>query len=145
MIDFHLGYHEAWAKEQGTHKFIPDYHHEFVVMPLGLTNALVTFQSFMQWWRHLLLLFDALIVCNRTGKDYSSQWGEIGGIVVVTKFIHLDYVISALSAQDEIQTYLDRFTEIATGGVVDGIICYRDYTSGIWLIWTLMVIGGTQQ
>jgi hypothetical protein len=96
-------------------------------------------------WRHLLLLFDALIVCSRTGEDYWSQWDEIGGIVAVTKFIHLDFVISALSAQDEIQTYLDRFTEIAAGGVVDGIICYRDYTSGIWLIWTLMVIGGAQQ
>jgi hypothetical protein len=48
MIDFHLGYHQAWAREQGTHRSVPGYHHEFVVMPLGLTNALVTFQSFMQ-------------------------------------------------------------------------------------------------
>jgi hypothetical protein len=66
MIDFHLGYHQAWAREQGTHRSILRYHHEFLVMPLGLTNALVTFQSFMQWQRHLLLLFDALIVYNRT-------------------------------------------------------------------------------
>jgi hypothetical protein len=65
--------------------------------------------------------------------------------VAVIEFIHLDSVISVLSAQDEIQTYLDRFTEIAVGGVVDGIICYRDCTSGIWLIWTPMVIGGAQQ
>ena len=28
---------------------------------------------------------------------------------------------------------------------MDLIICYKDYTSGIWLIWTPMVIGGAQQ
>jgi hypothetical protein len=38
----------------------------------------------MQWWRHLLLLFDALIVYRRRREDYWSQWDEIGGIVVVT-------------------------------------------------------------
>jgi hypothetical protein len=83
-----------------------------------------------------------LIVCSRKEEDYWSQWDEIGGIVAMTKFIHLAFVISALSAQDEIQTYLDRFIEIAAGRVVDGIICYRDYTSRIWLIWTSMIIGG---
>jgi hypothetical protein len=62
----------------------------------------------------------------------------------VTEFIHLDSMISALSAQDEIQTYLDRFTEIAVTETVDGIICYKDYTLEIWLIWTSMVIGGAQ-
>jgi hypothetical protein len=107
MIDVHLRYHQAWAREQGTHMYVPGYHHEFVVMPLGLTNALVTFQSFMQWKRHLLLLFDALIVCSRMGEDYWSQWDEIGCIVALTEFIHLDSVISVLSAQDDIQTYLD--------------------------------------
>jgi hypothetical protein len=69
MIDFHLGYHQAWAMEQGTHRYVPGYHHEFVVMPLGLTNALVTFQS-IQWQRHLLFLFDSLIVCSKTREDY---------------------------------------------------------------------------
>jgi hypothetical protein len=122
MIDFHLGYHQAWAREQGTHRVVLGYHHEFLVMPLGLTKALVTFQSFMQWQRHLLLLFDALILYNRTGEDYWSEWDETGGSVVVTEFTHLDFMISSLSAQYEIQTYLDRFTEIAVGGVVDGII-----------------------
>jgi hypothetical protein len=71
------------------------------------------------------LLFDALIVYNRIGEDYMSQWDEIGGIVAMTKFIHLEFVINALSSHDEIQNHLDRFTEIASGRVVDGIICYR--------------------
>jgi hypothetical protein len=64
--------------------------------------------------------------------------------VAMKKLIHLDSVINALSAQDEIQTYLDWFIEIVAGKV-GGIICYKDCTSEIWLIWTLMVIGGAQQ
>ena len=35
IIDFHLGYHQSWANEQGTHRSILEYHHDFVVMPLG--------------------------------------------------------------------------------------------------------------
>jgi hypothetical protein len=35
--------------------------------------------------------------------------------VAMTKFLHLDHVISAQSAQDEIQTLLDWFTEISAG------------------------------
>jgi hypothetical protein len=31
--------------------------------------------------------------------------------MAMIEFIHLEYVISALSAQDEIQTYLDQFTD----------------------------------
>jgi hypothetical protein len=49
MVDFHLGYHQAWVREQGTHMPVLGCHHEFLVIPLGLTNALVTFQSLMQW------------------------------------------------------------------------------------------------
>jgi hypothetical protein len=62
MIDFHLGYHQAWTREQGIHRSIPGYHHELFVMPLGLTNVSDTFQSFLQWKRHMLLLFDTLII-----------------------------------------------------------------------------------
>jgi hypothetical protein len=63
----------------------------------------------------------------------------------MTVFIHLSFVISVLSAQYEIQNYLDQFTDIAVGEVVDGIIYHRYCSSGIWLIWNLMVIGGAQQ
>jgi hypothetical protein len=48
MIDFHLEYHQAWASEKGTHRSIPRYHHEFLVMPLGLTNAPVTLAATME-------------------------------------------------------------------------------------------------
>ena len=59
--------------------------------------------------------------------------------------IHLDYVISVLSAHDDINNYLEWFIEITVGGVVSGIIFYRDCTLRICLIWTPMVIGGAQQ
>jgi hypothetical protein len=66
-----------------------------------------------------------------TREDYWSQWDDIRGIVVVTELIHLDSMISALSAHDEIHNYLDWFIEIAAGRAVDGIIYYKDYTSMI--------------
>jgi hypothetical protein len=84
-------------------------------MPLGLTNTLVTFQSCRQWQRHLLLLFDALVIYNRTWEVHRSQLGETGEIMAMTKFFHLDWVINAQSAQEEIQTLLDQFIEISTG------------------------------
>jgi hypothetical protein len=85
-------------------------------MPLGLTNALVTLQSCRKWQRHLLLLlFDALIIYNRTWEVHLSQLDEIGGIMAMTGVFHLDHMISAQSAQEEIQTLLEWFTEIATG------------------------------
>jgi hypothetical protein len=115
MIDLHLGYHQMRAREQDTHRSASRLHYDFLVMPLGLTNALVTFQSCRQWQRHLLLLFDALIIYNRTWEVHLSQLDETGGIVAMTEVFHLDHVISAQSAQEEIQTLLDRFTEISTG------------------------------
>jgi hypothetical protein len=67
-------------------------------MPLGLTNALVTFQFGRQWQRHLLLLFDALIIYTRTWDAHPSHLDETGGIVAMTEFFHLDFVISVQCA-----------------------------------------------
>jgi hypothetical protein len=39
---------------------------------------------------------------------------EIGGIVAMTMVFHLDHMISVQSAQEEIQTLLEWFTDIAT-------------------------------
>jgi hypothetical protein len=44
MIDLHLGYHQMRDREKDTHRSSSLLHYEFLVMPLGLTNALVTFQ-----------------------------------------------------------------------------------------------------
>jgi hypothetical protein len=115
MINLHLGYHHMRAKEKDTHRYASRLHYEFMVMPLGLTNALVTFQSCRKWKRHLLLLFDSLIIYSKTWEVHMSRLDEIGGIVAMTDFFHLDHVISAQSSQEEIQTLLDRFTDILVG------------------------------
>jgi hypothetical protein len=120
MIDLHLGYHQMRAREQDSHRSASRLHYDFLVMPLGLTNTLVTFQSCRQWQRHLLLLFDALIIYNRTWEVHLSQLGETGEIMAMTEFFHLDLVISAQGAQEEIQALLDRFTEGSTTVIGSG-------------------------
>jgi hypothetical protein len=91
MIDLHLEYHQMRNKEQDSHKSASRLHYDFLVMPLGLTNALVTFQSCRQWQRHLLLLFDAH---SRTWEVHLSQLDETGGMVAMTEDFYLDHVIS---------------------------------------------------
>jgi hypothetical protein len=121
MIDLHLGYHQMRVREQDSHRSASRLHYDLLVIPLGLTNALVTFQSCRQWQRHLLLLFDALIIYNRTWEFHLSQLDETGGIVAMSEVFHLDHVICVQSAQEEIQTLLDRFTEISAGIGSDGL------------------------
>jgi len=94
MIDLYLGYRQMRDIEQDTHKFSFRLHYDFLFMPLGLTNALVTFQSCRQWQRHLLLLFDALIIYNGPWEIHLSHLDEIGGIMAMTKVFHLDHVIN---------------------------------------------------
>jgi hypothetical protein len=100
------------VREQDSRRSASRFHYDFLVMPLGLTNALVTLQSCRQWQRHLLLLFDALIIYNRTWEVHPSQLDETGG-GHCGHFICT--MISAQSAREEIQTLLEWFTEIATG------------------------------
>jgi hypothetical protein len=68
-----------------------------------------------------LLLFDAFIIYNRTWEFHLSQLDETGGIVAMSEVFHLDHVICAQIAQEEIQTMLDRFMEISTGIGSDGL------------------------
>jgi hypothetical protein len=112
MIDLHIGYHKMRARDRDIHRSSSQLHYVFLVIHLGLTNALVIFQYCKQWKRNLLLLFDALMVYNRIGEDHWRQLDETGGIVAMTEVFHLDHVISAQSAWEEIQTLSDRFTEI---------------------------------
>jgi hypothetical protein len=48
LIDLHLGYRQMRDRKQDTHMSTSRLHYEFLVMPLGLTNARVTFQSYRQ-------------------------------------------------------------------------------------------------
>jgi hypothetical protein len=42
-IDLRLEYHQGWVSEKGNHETILRYPYEFLVMPLGLTNAPTTY------------------------------------------------------------------------------------------------------
>lgn len=46
MTNLHLGYHHMRESEHDIHRFASRIHYESLVMPLGLTHALVTFQAF---------------------------------------------------------------------------------------------------
>jgi hypothetical protein len=43
MIDFHLGYHQMRARTKDSHRSSSRPHYDLLIIPLGLTNALVTF------------------------------------------------------------------------------------------------------
>jgi hypothetical protein len=78
MIDLQVGYHQTRVKEQDRHRYASKLHYDLLVMPLQLTNTLVIFQSCRQWQRHLLLLFDALLIYSRTQED---ETGEIMAMI----------------------------------------------------------------
>ena len=68
-IDLRLEYHLGWDSEQDSHVTILRYPYEFLVMPLGLTNAPTTYQIFLQLHRCLFLFFDSLSIYNKTWED----------------------------------------------------------------------------
>jgi hypothetical protein len=79
-IDLRLGYHQTTS---GCHYG----HYEFLVMPLGLTNILATFQSRMnpiftpQLQGFMLVFFDDLLIYNRTWEDHLRQLDETWGMM----------------------------------------------------------------
>jgi hypothetical protein len=117
-----LGYHQVKEKKKDTHGTTFRSYYEFFVIPVEMTNAPDTLNSCMQLQRILLLLFDTLIRYNRTWEDNLWHMDESWGIMDMTKIFHLDYVVSAQGAQEEIQDIMDQCTKIPTDRVVDGII-----------------------
>jgi hypothetical protein len=65
-IELHRGCQQMRTKESDIHRYVPRYHRGILVMPLGLTNTLVTIQSCRQLLRHLSLWFEAF---NKTWED----------------------------------------------------------------------------
>jgi hypothetical protein len=41
MSYIHRGYHQTWEREHDTHRYYSRRYHELLVIPLGLTNALL--------------------------------------------------------------------------------------------------------
>jgi hypothetical protein len=59
MIKLHRGCQQMRIREPDTHGFVPTYHREILVMPLGLTDTLVTLQFCRKLSRQLVsTLFD---------------------------------------------------------------------------------------
>jgi len=93
MIDLYLGYHQMRTRVHDSHRSTSRIHYNLLVIPLGLTNALVIFHSCRKWKRHLLLLFDAINIYNRTWEFHLSQLDETGGIASMSEVFHLDHLI----------------------------------------------------
>jgi hypothetical protein len=111
IIELHRGCQQMRIREPKTHRSVPKYHQGVFVMTLGLTNTLVTLQSYRHLSRHLLLWVDAL---SRTREDYQSQLSETGNLVAATETIHWDLVICVQGAQRESQIMLELCTEFST-------------------------------
>jgi hypothetical protein len=90
IIELRRGCQQMRIRELDTHRSVPRYHQGILVVPLGLTNTVVTLKSCAQLSRHISLWFDAL---GRTWEDHLSQSDEIGSLVAMAKFIRLDFVI----------------------------------------------------
>ena len=57
LMDYlYQGYHQMRVREHDAHKYTSRPHFGIFVMPLGLTNRLVTSNSRMQVWSYLFLL-----------------------------------------------------------------------------------------
>ena len=61
-------------------------------MLLGLTNTLVTSQSYMQWQSYLLLLH------SKAKKVHLRQLDEVGGIFATMEIFQLDHGIGTHNA-----------------------------------------------
>jgi hypothetical protein len=92
-INLRSGYHQIKMREQDVPKtsFRCHYgHYEILVMPLGLTNVLATFQSCMnhlfnkQLRKFILVFFDDLLIYSKTWEDH---------------FKHVDQILSIMEEQ----------------------------------------------
>jgi hypothetical protein len=158
-IDLHSGYHQIKMREQDVPKtaFRCHYdHYEFMVMPFGLTNAPATFQSCMnhvfnkKLRKHLLVLFDDLLIYRRTWEEHIQHVEQILAIMEdqslyakeskcefgMTEVLYLGHIIGVKGVQvhqDKIQAILDgptpkTLTELK--GFL-GICCYcRRFVKG---------------
>jgi hypothetical protein len=89
-IDLFSGYHKIKMREEDISKttFRCDYgHYEFLVMPLGLTNSLATFQSCMnhvfnkQLRNYLLVFFYDFLIYNKTCEEHLMHVDQILSIM----------------------------------------------------------------
>jgi hypothetical protein len=89
-IDLRYGYHQIKMREEDISKIAfkcHSGHYEFLVMPIGLTNAPATFQYCMnhvfnkQLRKHLLVFFDDLLIYNKTWEEHLWHMDQILSIM----------------------------------------------------------------
>jgi hypothetical protein len=89
-IDLFSGYHQIKMREKDVPKttFRCHYgHYEFFFIPFGLTNALATFQYYMnhvfkkKLRKFLLVFFDDLLIYSKTWEDHLQHVDQILGIM----------------------------------------------------------------
>jgi hypothetical protein len=103
MIELHRGCQRMRIKEPDTHRSVPRYHQEILVVPLGLTDTLVTLQSCRQLSRQILWCFDAL---SEIWEDHLNQLSQTDSPIAAIETIHWDLVIRVCGAQWESQILL---------------------------------------
>ena len=77
--DFKSGYHQIRMSHEDVHKITfktHNEHYEFIIMPFGLTNTTITFQSLMNelfrvYLRKIILVFfDDILIYNNTITEH---------------------------------------------------------------------------
>jgi hypothetical protein len=86
LLDAYDGMGIAWILSNSLNS-PPKYMDDFLVIPLGLTNACDTFQSGIPSWRFMLPSIEALIRCHRTQEDCVRHLGEPWAIIDMTKIL----------------------------------------------------------
>jgi hypothetical protein len=94
-IYLRLGYHQSRNIEWDTCRISLRCYLESLVIPLGLTNIVDTFQFCMQLQRHLALFSYVNGILNRTWRIHLIQLGEVGRIIGVSGLFYLGHAVRA--------------------------------------------------